>query len=224
MEVIERRRLTRDEQRAQTRARLLEAAADVFNRLGYAGASMESVAEAAGYTKGAVYSNFASKAELFSALCEQHSIDAGGPEVEEQLRKMPVEAFIDSLGELLRSQAARDEAWDVLTIEFWLAAMRDPALRPIVDQAYEQMRGQYGPIFHDRLVERGITPPFTGRELGALVSAVGSGLLMQYYLRPEAVDPDLLPRAIRVLAGLSAPGGSAGAPEPAAGPGSRVAG
>ncbi len=224
MEPIEHRRLTRDEQRAQTRARLLEAAATVFNRLGYAGASLEAVAEAAGYTKGAVYSNFASKAELFVALARQHSLETGGPEVAEQLRSMPVEAFVDSLGGLVRSQAARDRAWDVLTIEFWLAAMRDPALRPVVDQAYEQMRCEYGPIIHERLVERGIAPAFTGRELGALVSAIGSGLLMQYYLDPDAVDPDLLPRALRVLLGLPATEGAAGAPEAAAGQGSRSAG
>ncbi len=219
MEPTEHRRLTRDEQRAQTRARLLEAAAAVFNRLGYAGASLESVAEAAGYTKGAVYSNFASKAELFSALAHQHSLEAGGTAVAEQLRTMPIEAFVDALGDLLRSQAARDEAWDVLTIEFWLAAMRDPALRPVVDQAYEQMRCEYGPILHARLEERGITPAFTGGELGALVSAIGSGLLMQYYLRPDAVDPDLLPRALRVLLGLAAPDETARPDAPAAGSG-----
>ena len=67
METLDRppSRLSRDERRAQTRERLLDAAAEVFNRLGYHGASLEAVAEAAGYTKGAVYSNFASKAELF---------------------------------------------------------------------------------------------------------------------------------------------------------------
>jgi len=69
-------RLTRDERRAQTRERLIDAAADVFNRLGYHGASLEAVADAAGYTKGAVYSNFASKADLFVALAERRSVAA----------------------------------------------------------------------------------------------------------------------------------------------------
>ena len=74
-------RLTRDERRAQTRERLLDAAAEVFNRLGYHGASLEAVADAAGYTKGAVYSNFASKSELFLALAERRSVagDLDGP-------------------------------------------------------------------------------------------------------------------------------------------------
>ena len=68
-----RQRLTRDERREETRDRLLDAAADVFNRLGYHGASLDAVAEAAGYTKGAVYSNFATKADLFLALLGRYA-------------------------------------------------------------------------------------------------------------------------------------------------------
>src|SRR5438105_15844263 len=65
-----RTRLTRAESQARTRAHLLEAAAEVFARRGFHGASVEEVADVAGYTKGAVYSNFASKDELFLAVLE----------------------------------------------------------------------------------------------------------------------------------------------------------
>jgi AcrR family transcriptional regulator len=63
-----RRRLTRAEAQAQTRRRVLEAAADVFGEKGFRAASLSDVADRAGHTIGAVYSNFASKDELFRAL------------------------------------------------------------------------------------------------------------------------------------------------------------
>ena len=61
----------REEQRAQTRLDLLDAAARVFAERGYHGASVDLVAEAAGYTKGAVYSNFDSKEDLFLELLDR---------------------------------------------------------------------------------------------------------------------------------------------------------
>ena len=203
MDVVERSaRLTRDERRAQTRERLLDAAADVFNRLGYHGASLEAVAEAAGYTKGAVYSNFASKADLFVALAERHGASGNLEPTWQAFLAMPIGEFIDGMSEMLRAQAARDEAWDVLTIELWLAAMRDPSLRDIVAHDYREMREEFGPVIERKLAEEGIVTPFSAAELGSLVSALGSGLILQYYLEPGAVDPELLPRALRRLLGL----------------------
>lgn len=203
METAERPgRLTREERRAQTRGRLLDAAEEVFNRLGYHGASLEAVAEAAGYTKGAVYSNFASKTELFVALAERRGVSSGLEETTEAFLAMPIGDLVDGMGEMLRVQAGRDETWDVLTIEVWLAAMRDPSLRTIVATDYGQMREEFGPLIERKLAEEGITTLFTGAELGSLVSALGTGLILQYYLQPEAVDPALLPRALRRLLGL----------------------
>jgi AcrR family transcriptional regulator len=206
-------RLTRDERRSRTRERLIEAAAEVFNRLGYHGASLEAVAEAAGYTKGAVYSNFASKADLFIALAERRGMGAELEPTWQAFLAMPIGDFIDGMGEMLRAQAARDEAWDVLTIELWLAAMRDPALRSVMAHDYRQMREEFGPVIERKLADEGITTPFSAAELGSLVSAVGSGLILQYYLQPEEVDPDLLPRALRRMLGLP--------PQPSDAPGDR---
>src|SRR5881409_2831591 len=64
-------RLTRTERQAQTRADLLEAAARVFARRGFAGASVEAIAAEAGFTRGAFYSNFSSKEELFAELLQE---------------------------------------------------------------------------------------------------------------------------------------------------------
>ena len=64
--------LTPERRRQQTRDHLLRAAAQVFAERGYHGASLDEVAAAAGFTKGAVYSNFKNKEDLFLALLESH--------------------------------------------------------------------------------------------------------------------------------------------------------
>jgi AcrR family transcriptional regulator len=67
------RRLTREQQKERTREELLSAAARVFAQKGYEGASIDDVAAEAGFTKGAFYSNFASKDDVFIALVEDRS-------------------------------------------------------------------------------------------------------------------------------------------------------
>src|SRR6266851_1649705 len=66
-----RRRMTRAESQAETRAELLAAAGRVFKRYGYERASIAEIADEAGYSHGAVYSNFEGKEDLFLALYEQ---------------------------------------------------------------------------------------------------------------------------------------------------------
>ena len=65
--------LTPERRREMTRQHLLDAAAIVFARKGFHGATLDEVAKLAGFTKGAVYSNFKSKDDLFLALLEQKS-------------------------------------------------------------------------------------------------------------------------------------------------------
>jgi AcrR family transcriptional regulator len=193
-------RLSRDERRNQTRDRLIDAAVEVFNRLGYFGASLEAVADAAGYTKGAVYSNFATKADLFRAVMERTQ---GGRAAasETLLRERSLGDFIDLMGGLLADQAANEASYDLLTVEFWLAAMRDPALRVELADGYRAMRGSLAPVIERGLEADGVRSDFDGSELATLVSAIGTGILLQYYLEPGAVDPELLPRALRALFG-----------------------
>jgi AcrR family transcriptional regulator len=66
------KRLTREESQAETRARLVAAAGKLFVRDGYASTSLDRIAEEAGFSKGAVYSNFANKGEIFLAVVEAH--------------------------------------------------------------------------------------------------------------------------------------------------------
>lgn len=194
-------RLTREESRRRTRERLLDAAAEVFNRLGYHGASLEAVAEAAGFTKGAVYSNFATKGELFTALLTRYTeqrlaMQAG------ILESASFEQLADFAGQALARQASEQSSWDLLQVEFWLAAMRDPALRAQLVKGSDDLYRQTGEQIDAKLAEAVLAPTFSGAELARLMNALGSGLLLQVYLDPDTVDPTLFGRALRVLAGL----------------------
>jgi len=193
-------RLTRVEARRQTRDRLLDAAAEVFDRLGYNGASLDAVAEAAGYTKGAVYSNFETKADLFMALLERY-VERVSAQQEAQLEHGSVAEFLDDLDtQLVQSRA--DPGWVLLQVEFWLAAARDPAIRAKYIEGSEEMRQVSGQTIDAKLARDGVTAPFTGRELGILLNALGAGLALNSYLEPEQFDPKLLVRAARLLFGL----------------------
>jgi AcrR family transcriptional regulator len=119
-------RLTRAQRRQQTRDRLLDAAGQVFARRGFHAATVDEVADAAGYTKGAVYSNFATKDALFLALLDQR--------LAAQLQQVEALYAIESSEELLAALRGRTEQefaaardFGVLMVEFSLYAMRHPA-------------------------------------------------------------------------------------------------
>src|SRR6201985_2583546 len=73
-----RKRLTREDSRDQTTQRLLEAAQRLIAKKGLSAASVEDIAEAAGYTRGAFYSNFGSKSDLFIELLRRDHQQASG--------------------------------------------------------------------------------------------------------------------------------------------------
>jgi AcrR family transcriptional regulator len=119
-------RLTRAQSRAQTRQRIVDAAMRVFARHGYAGASVNAIAEQAGYTIGAPYSNFATKDEVFRAAFEQHcaaelaaldALVASSRDLDELLA-----AITDRFTDLDEQHRERWALW----AELWLYGQRHP--------------------------------------------------------------------------------------------------
>jgi AcrR family transcriptional regulator len=123
-----RTRNRRDEQRAQTRADLLDAAARVFAAQGFHAASVDQVAEAAGYTKGAVYSNFSSKEELFLELLDRHLDQAIGL-LEQLVFEVAPEARAERFAQEHERLAVLDRDWYLLEAEFLLYAARNAQVR-----------------------------------------------------------------------------------------------
>lgn len=114
-------RMTREQSKAATRTELLDAARRVFVERGYHGASLDLVAGAAGYTKGAVYSAFGSKGRIFLAVYEREiegrlaAFSAAAADPEEGARRW-----------LARVRAER--GWTLALLEFRLHAAREPEL------------------------------------------------------------------------------------------------
>lgn len=120
--------------RAETRARLLAAALEVFAREGIAGASIEMIADAAGFSRGAFYSNFSSKEELFLELAKQQieeRIDVAALAVQDLAQNLFKANSVDAaaVGSLIRTIIQNDAAerqWHMLIFEFELFALRNP--------------------------------------------------------------------------------------------------
>src|ERR1700710_2095951 len=112
--------------REEVRTRILDAAASVVAERGLAAASLDQVAAAAGLTKGGVYSNFASKDELFLALVQE----ATSRRVTEVTAALAGASDLDAaLAAVSAALAAPDPSVQLLFVEFWQRAVRDPDVR-----------------------------------------------------------------------------------------------
>jgi AcrR family transcriptional regulator len=124
-------RLTPERRRELTRSALIEAAADVFARRGFDGASLEEIADAAGFTRGAIYSNFGSKDDLMLAVVERYNqslVDSFSQSLAEG-RDTSKEEMTVSAAALWRDIIRRDPNLSALNLEFRVRALRDPEFR-----------------------------------------------------------------------------------------------
>jgi AcrR family transcriptional regulator len=130
-----RRGLPRAEQVARNRAELLAAAGRVFRDLGYAGASLDAIAEAAGFSKGAVYSHFASKADLFLSLLESRIEERA--QMQRSVAQTVGRTPLDFVQQMFAASRA-DPQWRLAVLEFRVVAARDPELRARYARAHRK--------------------------------------------------------------------------------------
>jgi AcrR family transcriptional regulator len=187
-----RKRLSRQESRLQTRERLLDAAASVFSRRGFHVASVDEVAEEAGFSKGAVYSNFASKEELFMALLDRH-LEAELQSVASQFiqRGSPGKAEAAVQRQSFAAYLEEKRTWNVLTFEFLVYAMRHPAVQQQLAARYRAARSELTNLLQGMYQARGVHPAFPVEYMPWALLALGTGLALQAYLEPGALPADL---------------------------------
>jgi AcrR family transcriptional regulator len=118
-------RLTREQSRIATRERLRQAALDEFAYCGFAGASIDRIAEAAGFSRGAFYSNYASKHEIMLALMREQSAEDVG-QWQELIRTHGGQSDLFAVIADWFEQFMQRVPWALFSVEAQLQARRDP--------------------------------------------------------------------------------------------------
>ena len=189
-------RLTRAESQARTRARLLEIARPMFLRDGYAATSLDKVADAAGYTRGAVYSNFRNKDELCMAVLDEIRAERAG-DIVAILRAKTLDERIDRF-EAWAENVIGEQGWTKLELEFGVQASADEKLREelaarIVDLTELIAEGVRG--------FDGAHLAMPAEEIGVALLSLGVGLGVFRSIEPK-LPISALTNTLRVLIGL----------------------
>jgi AcrR family transcriptional regulator len=192
-------RLLRAQQVERNRQGLLAAAKSVFIRKGYLGATLDSIAKEAGFSKGAIYSQFGSKADLFFALLEDR--------IEERAkRNEQIAAAGDgkrAVSELIRSASRNETAergWARLLIEFRATAMRDPSLATRYADLHERTLHALSDTLARAFRADRTHSEIPLRTLAEFILAADSGLTLERAVNPRALPERdfviLVPKAL----------------------------
>ena len=195
-------RLTRAESQARTRAALLQAGAEVFVERGFAGSSVEAIAARAGFTRGAFYSNFASKEELFAELLQERVYSVYRQMGERLLAGEADWTPRESAERLAAVQAHPDGRWMFrLWLELLVHAGRNEEMRGLAARFWSGNRALMARLVEQRYADRGERPPIAADRLASAFIAMDVGLALQHYVDPGAVPLDVYPDVWEALFG-----------------------
>lgn len=202
-----RTRPTRDE----TRSRLFQAAAEVFAEHGVGGATVEQIASAASFTRGAFYSNFASKDELLIAMLEDH-VQQSLVHNRALLAEHPdTRSFVEAL----RDNRGREDDplhhQPLLQLELILHVARTRGQHPALAERLRTMRSLLGEIVVSTLRSAGVERAIDPQAAGALLLAIEDGFRLHRLIDPASTPPDAFFDALTFLQELmlaTRPGGS----------------
>jgi len=188
-------RLSRIERRKQTRQELLNAAETCFVTRGFHATSVDEVAERAGYTKGAVYSNCASKEDLFFGVY-QRRVDHVITEVVPGLRQAGPERGFDWLATATIQRRNSDDGWLAVFFEFWAHVLRHPELRSRFAESHTRFLEPLTDGVRQLAADRGRTLPsdLTAFQVVLAWNAMEVGLGLERLTQPEDVDVELARR------------------------------
>ncbi|MXP21670.1 TetR family transcriptional regulator [Gordonia sp. HNM0687] len=174
--------------REEVRRRLFDAAVSVFAERGYAGARMDEIARVAGFTKGAVYSNFSSKHALLAELIEDKArtqLVVGNVEVRAQNRP---HAALEDIAEVWARGIVEQEAWTRLLTEIAQLAARDPEVRELYAPVRRGLRTELADTLRAAAEELGIEITVPVEQLALTLQALRLGLALEHGTDPDRVD------------------------------------
>jgi len=163
----------------------------VFQERGFHAASLEEIAEEAGYSKGAIYSNFAGKDELFLSVLEEH--------IEERARAVQTaasdgedfEAAVRAVARSAREVGEREPGWAPLLVEYWTHVSRREETRAVVLRLHERQLDVFTGALEELARRHGVVFTIPAREIVRGTGAVGRGLALERLLAPELAVGDL---------------------------------
>lgn len=208
-------RLTREQSKARTRERLLDAARTVFATRGFHGASVEEIAAEAGYSTGALYSNFEGKEDLFLSLMERE-IDRHTEEVAAAVRDR------SSISERALGGSAqwmtvieREPELLLLFMEFWAYGARDRDMRARVAESFARAREVLTRLIADGTRDFDLELTIPAEQLAVAIDALADGIARQKLADPAAVPDELMGQVVSLLlAGATRPAGTGTRSEP----------
>ena len=199
-----RARRSREESQAATKAEVLRAAESVFLAKGYADAGVEEIAGLAGFTKGAVYSNFGSKEGLFLEVSTARDERLSQPLIAGLAAAADLDGCLQALDRWYRETIVKDRGWALATAEFTLVALRKPDLHALLRANHRQAVDSIAWLLASQMAAMGHELPTDVHVLAEVVVALGNGLAVTHAIDDE-VSADVFLPAFRALIGL-APG------------------
>jgi AcrR family transcriptional regulator len=165
---------------------LLDAAARVFVAQGIAAASVETIADEAGFSRGAVYSNFSDKDELVIALLRKMTDDSVR-EIEELMASHPDQAsFVRATQEMMASPDRRGGGYSpVLSTELVLYALRNPAARPLLIERLTRWQAAIKAAIERNAASLGLEPADNRAAIAAMISAMDDGFALHSMIDPS---------------------------------------
>jgi AcrR family transcriptional regulator len=192
-------RLTREQSRANTRERLLAAARGAFARNGFHGASVEEIASDAGFSTGALYSNFDSKEDLFLVLMEREIAEHASELAAAVRARTSVAERATGGARQWMIMIDREPELLLLFMEFWAYGVRDPEVRPKVAVRFAQMREVLTQLIADAVREFDLELAIPAEQLAVAIDALADGIARQKLADPDAVPDELMGTVLSLL-------------------------
>lgn len=191
------KRLTRTEQRRQTRAKLLDAAEVLFTKRGFGATSVEEIADAAGFTRGAFYSNFEDKDDIFLALLD-HNLEARITELTAVFND--ASSLPEAFNAIIEGNASRTiGSQTILNTEFWLYAARNPKVkRKLAERQRTELRA-FQRAITAQFDAVGLEVPFDAHDAALVIMMLDVAAPRFALIDPEDVPSDFFFRAVLQL-------------------------
>ena len=180
-----RKRLTREESKAATREKLLAAASKAFARYGFAAISVDEIAESAGFSRGAFYSNFKSKDHLFLTVVERE-IRAWSLEVRDIVSaSSSAEETLLGLRKFYGALKERDKDAALLIAEARLYAARNGQFKSKLSALFREVHEELKSVLERFQTEAGIKNGIPADQLVLIAIALNQGLAMHHLMDPK---------------------------------------